>query len=723
MTAVSEPPRKQSRSARKLLNPVRASVNSTGAARPPDTIHSLRAHNQLLLDYFEQRINEIRQLKQRLAHMQHTNGLCTPPTAGVDTTAAAAAVTSNGCAAVRPKLEPGLSPAASDAIAERQPSPVAVAGSDSTSPPDWSVGELAQAHSLYALQPQLYAHLHQCFALPLPQPAECAAWSATVGIECGRPLTDMLRLLSAAGAHLDALQRVAVLHITDLPLRPSFEYTERTDRLRHVPGRRLHVVWARGLHDDWQLPLYVSTVGVAELVPAVHSAIVQLHAIQYNVIACCARLAEEAAADSDGDGATDRANNNTNSGTEGAACAAHLWQQLGVSRGYSYFSHPVTNEPVYTFYFGDDLLRSVQRQLLQPGDSGGFCTVDRPPVRLTRQPLDELRTVAAGWYAAASSDARTLFSARTAELLRAVRPGQYAVCADFVDVFAGYARLMFESEYGGERLEAQMQTLSHVQLQLYKLRCGADGGDGGDDGGASTGGGVPIFKAATAHTIESLKLLQHTMRQKYGRDAFPAQAVSVDCLRQRWSTDGTAGEPPGSAPSTVPPRTLLDTITRLHRMCVPRLAHAHSSTNGSAGPSPTLWSSIDVTQPERYYVQRLIDGMVRPYAALAERQKFAGDLWRMEERFQALWSPFYVSGNRGGAGAPRAGDDASALVMDHVLRDTLGKLKPAASLECAVRFMQQRIALRVAVVNELGGMERWPSYMVATAAAERRSRD
>lgn len=718
VATVAQPPRKRAQFVRKMVNPLNAGTTTTTPAN--DTVRSLRDRNKALLNVLDQRSSEIRQLRMRITNMHNS----APPISDNVKTTEVVTNNNNGCSnssvspAVHLKLEPGLGSAASQLKAGASVANVtgqqtpAAASSDAT--PDWTVSELATAHSLHALHPMLYTHLHRSFGLPLPLATECVAWWTSVRIECGHLIADMLRIMQAAGAHLDALQRVTVLHITDLPLRTSFEYIERNDRLRHVPARRLHVVWARGLHGDWQLPLFVGTDGEAELRAAVHQAICQLHAIRYNVIACCARFAPEAGVDADW------VNNNTDNGAHATAAAtsepygaaaARLWQQLGVGRGYSYFSHPETNEPVYTFYFGDDLLRAVQRQLLRPS-GGGFCTADRPPVLLTHQPLDELRTVAAGWYEAASTDARVLFSARTSELLRAVRPAQFAVCADFVDVFAGYARLMFESDYGGERLEAQIQTLSQVQLQLYKLRCGASGGYADATTGAAA---VSVFKAATAHTIDSLKLLQHTMRQKYGRDAFPAHAVSVDILRQRWSL---AADDTEASAVPVPARTLLDTIARLRRMCVPD-AGQHESSNGPTvtanrdqrtnGAAPMLWSPIDVTRPERQHVQRLIDELVRPYAALAERQKFESDLWRMEERFLALWKPFYVGGSNAGA---RAGD----TVMHHVLRDTLGKMKPAASLERAVQFMQQRIALRVAVVNELGGVERWPSYVQRTAA-------
>lgn len=768
-TNTAEPPHKQSKSTNatmKLLNP--AANTDESAPAFVDTTRSLRERNKVLLELLEHRIYEIRHLKLRLANMQQNSNAALHATPNQHTNSsnnknngfggsiavaglAVASVASKHTATVkRPKIEPGSGGGGvGNTLYEQHLNSLGpIAATDAT--PDWSADELAQAHCLQTLSPLLYAHLQQCYSLPLPLSTECQAWRAALRIDCGRLLVDQLRQLQAGAAHLSSLQRIAVLQMSALPLRAAYEYAERTDRLTHTTAPRLHVVWARGLHSDWQQPLFVSTVGLAELVPAIGMIIGRLHGIGYNVIACCARWLGDTTTSSDAD--VDRVDNASDR-PPSDYCGAQLWQQLGVSRGYSYFSHPVTNEPVYTFYFGGDLLRSVQRQLLRrTGAGGGFRTVDTPPMRITRQPLDELGKRASGWLAAACSyDAAQLFGERTTELLRAVQPTQYAALADFVDVFGAWSRLMHGGEYGGDGLESQMQTLSHVQLQLHKLRVGGDGD-------ADSGGGVPEFKAPITHSIESLKLLQHTMRQKYGVDAFPARSVCEDSLRLQWRC-ARGGH--GAADGTdIGAASLRDTLERLCTMAGnevrPSDAHLDRMRNGAAAKTAVStttnvggrWSRIDVDRPERHYVQQLIDGMVQPYAALAERQKFIADLWRMEERFQTLWTPFYVQSNSsvgvayvgggssthdvdgGGArGVGSGGCEPTAMptmAVDHVLRDTLGKLKPAASLECAVRFMQQRIALRVAVVNALGGVERWPSFVLGTAtaaASARRSLD
>lgn len=814
-----EPPHKQSKtnSNSKLLNVSKA----TDIGGPPDTTRALRERNKVLLELLEHRIYEIRHLKLRLAHMQHTNSIHSPPVLGDNGNANMTPVfptmpygASNAAKAPpmvslsmrRPKIEPGIEQSAgadpamsmqiTSAIASTSSTAAAAATVDVT--PDWSIDELAQAHSLYSLNPLLYAHLQQCYSLPLPLPTECVAWSSGVRLDCdGQLLNDMLRIMHTAGTHLSALQRVSVLHVTDVPLRPSHEYDERTDRLSHSTARRLYVVWARGLHANWQRPLYLSTAAAGamdELVNAVKMAAARLHAIQYTVIACCARFMTTArggsgessasmgsSIDEESSGGSNAATKATTKRSDGGnnscggddeSCAngvcggdggagsfitgSQLFQRLGVGRGYTYFSHPTTNEPVYTFFFGGDLLCAVQRQLLRNSSTGGgfrsaadthtATVVPAAAVHITRQPIDSLRTVASSWHAdvTASDSVRLLFAKRTSELLRVVRPPGWAVCADFVDVFGAFAQLLYDEEYGGERLEAQMQTLSRLQLFLFKLREGSS--DSADESGvgltekksfeekdrrsasvvpvAATAGPEPRFKAATIHTIESLKLLQHSMRQKFSVDSFPSRSVTEDILRQRWLVPDVNAVKPAAV------CTLREAIERLRVMAVqPPKQAEHDETLLPRIMLPTT-TTIDVSRPERQYVQQLIDGLVEPFATLAERQKLVADLWRMEDRFQSLWTPFFVGGSNNGGSVSGSSDNthincsssssgggAVDLIMHHVLRDTLGKVKSGASLECAVRFMQQRIALRVSVVNALGGVERWPSYVLRTSAS------
>lgn len=563
--------------------------------QPTSAGRSIKERNRILLEILDQRSCEIRNLKLRISNMVRTN-------------------TSNVFSAI-PNVPPPN-------VKERQ---TVVKTEPNTNPttPDWSLNELSQAYSLQKLNPILYAQVQQRYALPLPLPTEIDEFVNKVRIENGHMLGSVLKMLQCDGEHMSELERVSVLQISQLPLRPSFAYVEKSDSILHSSSDTMFVILARGLVGNWQHPIYVNS-NADDLINVVKAAIVKLNDIQFNVIACCSRFEDDV--------------------------PSKIWTDLGAGRAYCYFSHPVTNDPIYTFYYVEDILRSVHLHLMT---KNGFNT--DMGATINRKPIDALLldTPGTSKFRAELNAPSTFFTTKTIDLLRIVRPDSFAPCSDFVEVFTDYQQMVRTQNYGGDNLEQQLQVLSHVQLQLHTLKCY----------GTNV---IPEFKHATTHSIESLKLLQHSMRQKYGVDLFPGRSISEDYLRTL----------------VIEPQPIEQALHTLRRISFPRQT-----------PPTVANASIDLAAPERNHVQQIIDGLARNYA-LTDRAKFVQDLWRIEEKFKTLWTPFFA-GNV------------------HVLRDTLGKVKPSASLEGAVEFVRKRIELRVDLVNALGGVSDWSEYQSA----------
>lgn len=568
-------------------------IKTVKSEQPANIGRSIKERNRVLLEILDQRSCEIRNLKLRLANMLRSSG-------------------SNPLDQAHQSLK--------TIARERQ----AIVKTESCSEPgtlDWSPDELAQAFSLQKLNRKLYANLQQRYSLPLPLPTEIDQFVGKVRIESNRHLLDnVLNMLRFDGEHMTELERVAVLQISQFPLKHSYTYVEKSDFILHSNSDHLFVILVRGLIGDWQHPIYVNSSDEG-LTSIIKSAVIKLNDIQFNVIACCSRFEDIA--------------------------SSSIWTELGVCRGYSYFSHPVTNDPIYTFYYVDDILRSVHHHLMT---KNGFHT--DTGTTINREPVDALlqNNPAAKTLSVELNAPSTFFTAKTIDLLRLLRPEHYTSCSDFVDVFAGFQQMMRTTNYGGENLEHQLQVLSHVQLQLYKLKCH----------GTNI---IPEFKHATTHSIESLKLLQHSMRQKYGVDMFPGRSVSEDYLRLLITS----------------PLPIEQAMQVIRTVSFPHKSHVT--------PPAELF---DVATPEQNLVQQMIENIAQKYN-LADKTKFITDLRRIEDKFTTLWTPFFA-GNV------------------HVLRDTLGKVKPSASLEGAVEFVRKRIELRVEQVNALGGIVEWTNY-------------
>lgn len=562
--------------------------------QPANVGRSIKERNRVLLEILDQRSCEIRNLKMRLANMVRTSNV---------------------------NVFGGTHPVPQSFQKERPPFVVKTELGADPKTPDWSPNELIQAVSLQKLNRKLYAHVQQRYSLPLPLPTEIDEFIGKLRIETSRHLLDIvMNMLRCDGEHMTELERVSVLQIAQIPLKHSYSYVERSDSILHSNSDTLFVILVRGLVGDWQHPIYIN--GTDEnLTNMVKAAITQLNDIQFNVIACCSSFEDSG--------------------------SSKMWTDLGVCRGYSYFSHPVTNDPIYTFYYVDDILSSVHQHLMA---KEGFHT--DMGATINREPVDALlqNNPAANSLRTELDVPATFFTSKTIDLLRLLRPEHFGSCSDFVEVFAAFQQMMRTEQYGGEHLEHQLQVLSHVQLQLYKLKCHGTNA-------------IPTFTIATTHSIESLKLLQHSMRQKYGVDSFPGRSVSEDFTRTLIT-------------STLSVEQAVRTIRNI----------SFSHTN--ADPCPA--AEFDLVTPEHSLVHQIIECIAQKYGT-ADKSKFVQDLWRIEEKFAALWTPFFA-GNV------------------HVLRDTLGKAKPIASLEGAVEFVRKRIELRVGQVNALGGLVEWARY-------------
>lgn len=202
---------------------------------------ALQDRNKALLDILEQRSDEIRNLKLRLANL-----------------------TSNEKKEdeVRENLENSIS---------------------------WTNAELCKAFSLQKLSSPLFNYMRDKFSIPLPRPEEVKKFTQDVQLTRGLQKT-MLQILENDGEILRDYERVTILQISYINTVELFEYDENTDNILG-PHKYLALVVARGLYKDWSQLIYLNfdtKVNKQNL----NCAIEALYKVKFNVAGCVSNFQE-----------------------------------------------------------------------------------------------------------------------------------------------------------------------------------------------------------------------------------------------------------------------------------------------------------------------------------------------------------------------------------------------------------------------------------------------
>lgn len=481
-----------------------AAANTTGEDRQQYFANFnkvLQDRNKLLLEILEQRTSEIRNLKLRVSSMVKASNaalLASSTATAVDhktpppPTAAAATMSSESMVS-RPADE-------REETKKAQPKEGAV-------DPHWSNVELANAFAMQKQSKHLYGHVQEHFSLPLPAPADIETYLRGLHVTAnGSVLMQFLQMIGQDDS-MTELDRVTVLQISEWPIETCYEYDFELDEITE-PSDVLVVVVAKGLYSNWQQlvlvhsnPLNADAERSSSLQSELNAVIRELHKIKFSVVACVCPYPTTT----------------TTTKTE----TPSLWSQIGVATDCNYFSHPISDEFIYLFYYVDDLLLMMQTYFL----NDKFVMNKKPIERLSD------RTIAKSLLESNSiSAARKLFSSSTVQLLRCCYPTnddpEADATAEFLERVSQFYNLLTTSTSSydnepsvrpyGQQLEQQNRILNEVQLHFYRCRNATKPDD---------------FQRATMQTIESLKMLQHSTKQRYRRDSFGTSNISREFLR------------------------------------------------------------------------------------------------------------------------------------------------------------------------------------------------
>lgn len=520
----------------------------------------------------------------------------------------------------------------------------------------WSPAELSKAYSLQKLSKSFYRYVQDRFSLPLPPSIDIDRFIDGITVTKGL-LTSMMQILEFDGETMSEVERVTILQISELKVKSLYEYDDNLDNIVG-PHSRMTVVVAKGLYSDWSQAVYLN-FDVSTIKAILNMIIEELHKIKFPVVACVCRYV-------DGE--------------------PSIWTEYNIGMGCNYFAHPVTTDFIYTFYFIDDLLLATRNSFVKNGFMTDTC-------RINASPLVELIKIHDLRFPIRSETLTTdcenisniveLFSKHTANLLRILLPMNDIATnlADFCTVLSSFYQLM-NTENGttisddecfqpyGKNLEYQNDILNETQLHFYKLRCPGNSK-------------MSEFQRATMMCIESLKMLQHSTKQKFKMDFFATSNITGEYLKRRISESLTSTN------------DTLANLTPLKSMGVIKDIFLQAKSADSLMYETTaklfLDDDIDAKQPESHYVDRLIDWIAEKYEkkhTSTNSDDFIKKMHKFEELFQSIQNPQF-----------KIAENSVTKVFKKLKSHTFGMF-----LEVIHKFVVQRHLLRIKYLNAVSAM-------------------
>lgn len=530
----------------------------------------------------------------------------------------------------------------------------------------WTITELSKAYSLQRLSTPFYQYVQDRFALPLPAIQDVTTYINNINLTRG-VLKSTFGILENDGETMNDLQRVTVLQISQIDLDPVYEYDSAMDTIIG-PFKTMTVVVAKGLYAKWSQAVYIN-FDVTSFKQSLNLVIEELHKIKFSVVACACNFVDG---------------------------KPNIWNELDVCVGCNYFSHPITTDFIYAFYYIDDIIVTIKDYFLKDG----FTTdvgqdINKEPIEAV---TNQHRIKGALHQAIVDSPenrninmAMELFSKQTANLIRIGLPKVDANtnCADFIDVISSFYQLMnskkshttisqslAELPYG-KNLEYQNNILNEIQLNFYKLRCP---------------GTVKLsdFQRATMMSMESLKMLQHSTKQKYKIDSFPTHNITSEYLKKHCPNEY------GNLSPLKAFGILKETFLKYTNLAatVPSDSTSNSSVSEMITKPETLFyeDTIDVSQTEAHYVNLLIQWIGEKYkerhpiSVGPDNEEFLKKMQKYEHVFQQLQNPNF-----------QIFEGVVTKVMQKFKSHTFGMF-----IDVLQTFVVQRHLLRIKYYNAVG---------------------
>lgn len=517
----------------------------------------------------------------------------------------------------------------------------------------WSPAELSKAYSLQKLSKSFYGYVQDRFSLPLPPSIDIDRFIDGITVTKGL-LTSMMQILEFDGETMSEVERVTILQISELKVESIYEYDDNLDNIIG-PHSSMTVVVARGLYSDWSQAVYLN-FDVSTMKAILDMIIEELHKIKFPVVACVCKYV-------DGE--------------------PSIWTEYNIGMGCNYFAHPVTTDFIYTFYYIDDLMLATRNNFVENGFMTDTCRINMSPlveligVHDLRFPI---RSETLTTKCEKISNIVELFSKHTANLLRILMPNNEIATnlADFCTVLSSFYRLMntekgtsisddehLAEEPYGKNLEHQNDILNETQLHFYKLRCPGNSK-------------MSEFQRATMMCIESLKMLQHSTKQKFKMDYFATRNITREYLKKRIKQSLIASD------------ETLAHLTPLKSMGVVKDIFLQAKSADSLMYETTaklfLDDEIDVTLTESHYVDLLIDWIAEKYEKKQTNttsDDFVKKMHKFEELFQSIQNPQF-----------KIAENSVTKVFKKLKSHTFGMF-----LEVIHKFVVQRHLLRIKYLN------------------------
>lgn len=220
----------------------------------------------------------------------------------------------------------------------------------------WTNAELCKAFSLQRLSTALFIYLRDKFLIPLPSDKDVAKFVRNIQLVRGLQTT-MLQILEYDGQIYKDFEKVAVLQVSYIKTSEIFEYDESLDMI-WGPHKYVTVIVARGLYNDWSQLVYLN-FDTRVTKQDLNGVIEALHKINFNVTAVACNF-DEAKSD--------------------------LFTELQVGYGRGFFSHSITTEKVFCFYYLDDMLQAINTHfvaghlMLDDGQQSAQRTSTKQPI-------------------------------------------------------------------------------------------------------------------------------------------------------------------------------------------------------------------------------------------------------------------------------------------------------------------------------------------------------
>lgn len=375
----------------------------------------------------------------------------------------------------------------------------------------WTNAELCKAFSLQRLSIPLFNYMREKFGIPLPKQDEIRKFVRNIQLVRGVQST-MLQILDNDGEIYKEHEKVTILQISYIKTVELFEYDENMDYI-WGPHKFITIIVARGLYSDWNQLVYLNfDVQVSK--QNLNCVIEALHKINYSVAGCVCNFEE---------------------------LKSDLWSEMEMSYGKNSFLHPITNEPIYAFYFIDDLLVATNKHFIDGRLTIDGQPVNKSPVMQAIQKNYRKIAIEKGLLEWADADCsnvnaiRTFFSQYTVNLLKISSPDDRTAknTIEFINMIKLIADIMnrkklIDSDVDTINfdtfLDFQNKKLDKVHARLFKLQCSNQ-----------IDASRMKFREATMMSIVSLKMLRKSVMAKYKYATFSPSAITTEFLKHKLS--------------------------------------------------------------------------------------------------------------------------------------------------------------------------------------------